>query len=62
MVRPISFLFTCLSLILAFCGGALADDSKVTAVFAGGCFWCVEADFDKVPGVLTTESGYTGGR
>jgi len=33
-----------------------------TATFAGGCFWCVEADFDKVPGVVSTISGYTGGR
>ncbi len=32
------------------------------ATFAGGCFWCVEADFDKVSGVLSTTSGYTGGQ
>ncbi len=32
-----------------------------SAVFAGGCFWCMEADFEKLPGVLSAESGYTGG-
>ena len=33
-----------------------------TAVFAGGCFWCTEADFEHVPGVIDAVSGYTGGR
>jgi peptide methionine sulfoxide reductase msrA/msrB len=33
-----------------------------TATFAGGCFWCVESDFEKVDGVVEVISGYTGGR
>lgn len=39
----------------------LPQGSEV-AVFAGGCFWSTEADFDKLPGVLSTISGYTGGK
>jgi len=31
------------------------------ATFAGGCFWCMEAPFDKLPGVTSVTSGYTGG-
>jgi len=51
-------------------GGVLAAEGTVSppapkgeaiATFAGGCFWCVESDFDTVPGVLRTISGYTGG-
>ena len=38
-----------------------ADGKTHLATFAGGCFWCVEADFEKVPGVLEAISGYTGG-
>jgi peptide-methionine (S)-S-oxide reductase len=44
-------------------GGALhtkAAESK-TAIFAGGCFWCVEDAFDQVDGVTETVSGYAGG-
>lgn len=46
-------------------GDAMDVDQENTglarAVFAGGCFWCVESDFEKVPGVAAVISGYTGG-
>jgi len=42
--------------------GAMASATNKTAVFAGGCFWCSESDFEKVPGVIDTISGYTGGK
>lgn len=51
-----------LRLILAFfllTGPAMA--ATETAVVAGGCFWCVESDFESVPGVKSVVSGYTGG-
>jgi peptide methionine sulfoxide reductase msrA/msrB len=40
--------------------GAMAD--RASAIFAGGCFWCVESDFEKAPGVIDIVSGYSGGR
>jgi peptide methionine sulfoxide reductase msrA/msrB len=45
-------------------GAAMSEMQKnlPTATFAGGCFWCVESDFEKLPGVVEAISGYTGGR
>lgn len=36
--------------------------TRAAATFAGGCFWCTEADFDHIAGVISTTSGYSGGR
>ena len=45
-------------------GGTSAprEAGQTFAIFAGGCFWCTESDFDHIPGVVTTTSGYSGGR
>lgn len=37
------------------------DNKSESALFAGGCFWCIESDFEKLNGVISVVSGYTGG-
>jgi len=44
---------------ILFTGNTLAATEK--AIFAGGCFWCMEPPYDKLEGVISTTSGYTGG-
>lgn len=46
---------------MAWVSSGLAAEKLEIATFAGGCFWCVESDFDGAPGVVKTISGYTGG-
>jgi len=55
-------------LALATVGTAAAQNAtaqkpaRAVATFAGGCFWCVESDFDPIKGGISTTSGYTGGK
>ncbi len=58
MVRKLIFaaLFSTVALLPA------KAEKIETAVFAGGCFWCVESDFDHIKGVKSTVSGYAGGK
>ena len=57
-------LFTFVWLALLATPSALAQSppsGTATATFAAGCFWCTEEAMDKVPGVISTTSGYMGG-
>jgi peptide-methionine (S)-S-oxide reductase len=50
------------SAAVAPAGPVAAGQQLDTAMFAGGCFWCMEPPFDALPGVRSTTSGYAGGR
>lgn len=57
---------TCILPVLLIPGGIISANeadtgNHETAIFAGGCFWCMEPPFDEIEGVLSTTSGYTGG-
>jgi peptide-methionine (S)-S-oxide reductase len=67
MTRSIARLFPLwLILSTAFCASALAQSTtpsgSAKATFAGGCFWCMEPPYDKLAGVISTTSGYMGGK
>jgi peptide-methionine (S)-S-oxide reductase len=53
--------FLAISLFVVSLNVSIADSSTELATFAGGCFWCMEPPFDKLDGVISTTSGYTGG-
>jgi peptide-methionine (S)-S-oxide reductase len=50
-----------LGVVLAGLAAVLPAGQADTGIFAGGCFWCMEADFEKLPGVTDVVSGFTGG-
>lgn len=58
--KPFALLFAILIGVFVQCDRAQAGNTE-TAIVAGGCFWCVESDFEKVKGVKSVVSGYTGG-
>jgi len=55
-----SVIFLCVLQLPAFAGTAQKPDVQ-KAILAGGCFWCIEADYEKLDGVLGAVSGYAGG-
>ncbi len=61
MLSPVRFVAVALLAGLAF-SQAFAAEKSAKATFAGGCFWCMEPPFDKLDGVVSTTSGYIGGK
>jgi peptide-methionine (S)-S-oxide reductase len=64
-VKNLKTLLTSISLFIllsSFAQSQPASEKLAKATFAGGCFWCMEAPFDELPGVVSTTSGYAGGR
>ena len=59
--RGILTLFTILLSSVVAVSAPPKQDGTSTAIFAGGCFWCMEPPYDKLDGVFSTTSGYTGG-
>ena len=55
------FALSLAALAMLAAGPAAAAPKLQTAVFAGGCFWCMENDMKAIPGVVSVDSGYTGG-
>jgi peptide-methionine (S)-S-oxide reductase len=56
-----SLRLTVVASLLALAPAAADAQERARATFAGGCFWCMEPPFDKLDGVVSTTSGYTGG-
>jgi len=61
MNRICLLVFGCLTLAAASFGQSTVPSGTKTAVFAGGCFWCIQPAFDKAQGVIKTVVGYCGG-
>lgn len=59
-MKPLALLVAIIIGLTLNCSTAYAGKTEVMVV-AGGCFWCVESDFESVPGVIGAVSGYTGG-
>jgi peptide methionine sulfoxide reductase msrA/msrB len=61
MIRRIMKGLVAVLLVLPLSAGFSADAKHEMATFAGGCFWCMDAAFEDLPGVINVITGYTGG-
>ena len=62
LTMVVAYMLGVMGVTASVAGPVAGMASRQTAIFAGGCFWCLEADYEKLPGVVGVESGYTGGK
>ena len=60
-MKIIYLIAVCLALVVDLSPGESSPAATKSAIFAGGCFWCIQPAFDKAPGVIKTTVGYCGG-
>ena len=62
LTMVVAYMLGVMGVTASVAGPVAGMASRQTAIFAGGCFWCLEADYEKLPGVVGVDPGYPAGK